>query len=134
MFSRRQVLFPVRFVCPSVQFTELPVKLLTLLAFLSQGGLDKLVERWKRRCFQLVGKTKQNATQQTEMARKGLLFSSVEHTPKDCRHSLVSRRCLDFLSRRSHLHTVWTGTASCGQFSRVPRNKVPYVYCILGPP
>ena len=31
------------------------------------------------------------------------------------------------LPDESHLHTVWTGTASCGQFSRVPRNKV----CVL---
>ena len=29
-----------------------------------------------------------------------------------------------------HVHTVWTGASSCGQFSRVPRNKVR----VLGQP
>ena len=32
-------------------------------------------------------------------------------------------RCVDFLSRMSHLHTVWTGTARLlWSVSRVPRN------------
>ena len=40
------------------------------------------------------------------------------------------------LPDESHLHTVWTGTASCGQFSRVPRNKVCVVHswtALMGP-
>ena len=42
--------------------------------------------------------------------------------------------CIFPLPDESHLHTVWTGTASCGQFTVVLFLGAKYVCCILGPP